>query len=156
MLMLCECTLQVAMARCRLVLVVSMKKWRIYCEDVAVLDTFVVVFVCVYLLFLTFCGRFAGRVLIWFSTLVSFRVLKFYLRRCFLVSWKWISCNVDVLKIRIMNIYLVYMYSFYLCNYILSCTFIASIEVVFYLTVLKFSLSNATSSTVWEGGGGAG
>jgi hypothetical protein len=37
MLMLCEYTLLVAMAPCCLVLVVCLKKLRIYCEDVTVL-----------------------------------------------------------------------------------------------------------------------
>jgi hypothetical protein len=47
--MLCECTLLVPMASCRPVLVVCLKKLRIYCEDVAVFYAFkVVLYVCTY------------------------------------------------------------------------------------------------------------
>jgi hypothetical protein len=66
-------------------------------------------FMCVYLRFLTLCGRLAGRVLISYSILASSCVLQFYLWRCFLLSWKWISCNVNVPQIWITNIYLVVM-----------------------------------------------
>jgi hypothetical protein len=41
------CELLVAMTPCRLLLVVCLKKLRIYCEDVVVLHAFIVVSACV-------------------------------------------------------------------------------------------------------------
>jgi hypothetical protein len=50
-----------------------------------VLYAFMVIFMCEYLRFLTFCGRLAGRVPIYCSILVNFCVLEFRLCLCFLV-----------------------------------------------------------------------
>jgi hypothetical protein len=53
------------------------------------------------LCFLTFCGRLTGSVLICCSILVSFCLLEICLFWCFLVFWKWISCDVNLPQIKI-------------------------------------------------------
>jgi hypothetical protein len=66
------------MASCRPLSMVSLKKLRIFCEDVVVLHAPVVVFV-VFCSVLTFCGRLVGRVVICCSILVICCVLGFCL-----------------------------------------------------------------------------
>jgi hypothetical protein len=59
--------------------VACLKKLRIYCEGVVELHVFIVVSLCVYIHFDTFCGGPVGRVLLSCSILVWVYVLKFCL-----------------------------------------------------------------------------
>jgi hypothetical protein len=59
-----------------------------------VLYAVMVIFICEYLRFLTFCGRLACRVPIYSSILVNFCVLEFRLSRCFL-KMNFVDVNIS-------------------------------------------------------------
>jgi hypothetical protein len=65
--MLCGYAFLVLMVTCRPAWVVCLKKLRIYCEEIVVLYALsVVLCVCVYLFFLTFCVGLINHILICF------------------------------------------------------------------------------------------